>query len=327
MIRKLASLAVLTPGAPVPEVEERELIRDLAIRHFVLFRRHFQEEEASRELVRVLRTLPGEPGYLMVDQEGGRVQRIGPPLAPEFPEPLTVARKGPEEIRTFSRELARTVKQWSLSVNLAPVLDLAGEEAPDFLRGRTLGENPEKVGELGRLFIRGHLEEEVLPCAKHFPGLGGVERDPHRELPRKKEVSAADLLPFREALKEGLPLIMTTHLLVQEWGDYPVTFSPQAVKVLREELGFSGLVLTDDLAMGALSSYELPERFLLALLSGHDLWLYCGNLPEACSALEELAREVSGSRVLRERLAETVERVQRRFSGLTVKIRYNRPTP
>ncbi len=308
MIRRLAEFSVLSPSGPELSPEEREIIRDLRLRHFILFKRHFVEAEQVRRLIEELK-IPFEEvsegrGLLMVDQEGGRVQRIGPPLAPEFPGPLSVARRGPEAVENLSRELARSVKAWGLHVNLAPVLDLAGEEAPDFLRGRTLGEDPLEVARLGRIFIRAHLEERVFPCAKHFPGLGGVETDPHRGLPVVKELSEKALKPFREAISGGVPFVMTTHLVVRKLSERPVTFSEEVVRLLRRDLGFDGPVLTDDLAMEALKEYDLPERFLYALLSGHTLWLYCGSLTEAVEALLELAREAARSRVLQERMAE-----------------------
>ncbi len=308
MIRRLAEFLVLSPSGPELSEEEREIVRDLRLRHFILFKRHFVEAEQVRRLVEELRIPSGRgsegQGLLMVDQEGGRVQRIGPPLSSEFPEPLSVARRGAEAVEGFSRELARTLKAWGLHVNLAPVLDLAGEEAPDFLRGRTFGDDPWEVARLGQVFIRVHLEEGVFPCAKHFPGLGGVHVDPHRELPAVEGLSERALEPFREAVRAGVPFMMTTHLVVRELSERPATFSREIVQVLRERLGFEGPVLTDDLAMEALGDYELPERFLYALLSGHTLWLYCGSLTEAAEALAELSREVAKSRVLRDKVAE-----------------------
>jgi len=225
------------------------------------------------------------------------VQRIGPPLLPEYPSPSEAARKGPEEVSRLSREMARGLRDLGLNVNLAPVVDLAGEEAPDWLRKRTLGEDPERVGELAEIFIREHLREGVLPCAKHFPGLGGVLPDPHRELPRKEKPSEDQLRVFRRAVSAWVPLVMTTHLVVEAWGPEPVTFSEKAVEILRKDLGFEGLILTDDLSMGALSAWEPAERLLRALLSGHDLWLAAADVKELTGPLEELSREVEASRV------------------------------
>ena len=310
MIRSLGTFPVVSPSAAELSAEEREIVRDLRLRHFIFFTRHFPDRETFRGLLEALREA-AEPGLLMVDQEGGRVQRIGPPLASDFPAPLSVARRGEEEVRRFSRELARTVRDLGLNTNLAPVLDLAGEEAPKFLRGRTLGEDPEEVARLGRVFIEAHLAEGVLPCAKHFPGLRGVQPDPHRELPRLEDLPAENLLPFREAVDAGVPLVMTTHLIIRSLSPQPATFSEEVVGLLRRDLSFEGLIITDDLAMGALNSYELPERFLYALLSGHDLWLYCGSLLEAAEALLELDREARRSRVLRDRIAEGRERWRR----------------
>ncbi|QJA06781.1 glycoside hydrolase family 3 protein [Thermosulfurimonas marina] len=304
MIRRLSAFLVPTLSGAEITPEEREILRDFGLRHLIFFSRHFEEAEAICTLREELGRLGlGPPkGFFMVDQEGGRVQRIGPPLLPDYPAPYELARKGPEEVSRISQEIARGLKALGLNVNLAPVVDLAGEEAPDWLRERTFGEDPERVGELAEVFIREHLKAGVLPCAKHFPGLGGVFPDPHRELPQKESPSEAELRVFKRATEAGVPLVMTTHLVVEAWDPRPVTFSERALRILREDLGFGGLVLTDDLAMGALSAWELAERLLEALLSGHDLWLIAVEVREIIEPLEALSREVEASRVLRERL-------------------------
>ncbi|RUM87703.1 MAG: hypothetical protein DSZ24_05560 [Thermodesulfatator sp.] len=314
MIRRLARFLVPTLSGAEVSPEARELLRDLRLRHLIFFSWHFEDPQGFWILREELRGLGlGPPqGLFMVDQEGGRVQRIRLPLFPEFPSPYEIAQKGPEEMSRVSREIARGLKNLGINVNLAPVVDLAGAEAPDWLRERTLGEDPQKVGGLAEIFIREHLREGVLPCAKHFPGLGGVLPDPHRELPYKRAPSEEELGVFKQVVEAGVPLIMTTHLVVETWSTEPATFTERAVKALREELGFEGLILTDDLAMGALAEWEPAERLLQVLLSGHDLWLVSGEVTRWVEPLEELSREVSTSRVLRERLA-ALERHQETF--------------
>jgi len=315
MIRKLSALLMTTLSGPELTEEEREALRDLGFRHFIFFKRHFQEKDQVLALVKEIKALSRRfaqgQNFLAVDQEGGRVQRIGPPLAPEFPRPLEVARKGPSEVEKFSRELARSVSSWGLNLNLAPVLDLAGEEAPAFLHSRTLGEDPEKVAQLGEIFIRAHLATGVFPCAKHFPGLGGLTEDPHEKLPKIPEFSPEALLPFKRAVAAGVPFVMTTHLVVKVWDEKPVTFSEKAVVFLRQELSFEGPVITDDLAMEGLSAWQWPERLLYALAGGHNLLLFCRPLPEILSMLFEVVREIATSQVLRTRLSEGLERLSK----------------
>ena len=315
MIREFAALIMSTPSGPELTDEEREAVRDLGFRHFIFFKRHFQEKDQIQGLLGDLRFLSRRfaegRNLLAVDQEGGRVQRIGPPFASEFPEPLSVALKGPSEVERFSREIARSIRSLGLNLNLAPVLDLAGEEAPDFLRGRTFGDNPKEVARLGAVFIRAHLEEGVFSCAKHFPGLGGLEKDPHKELPDILTVRSEALEPFKRAVASGVPFVMTTHLVVKAWDERPLTFSQKAVGILRRELSFEGPVITDDLAMQGLSVWEWPERLIYALAAGHDLLLFCRPLPELLPAILEVAREVSSSRVLRERVFESLGRLSK----------------
>jgi beta-N-acetylhexosaminidase len=213
---------------------------------------------------------------------------------------------------------AKALKEFNLNLNLAPVLDLAGKDAPGFLRARTFGEDPSKVAYLGRIYIETLLNEGLLCCAKHFPGLGGVELDPHQGLPVISHLSREALLPFDAAVRAGVPAVMTTHLVVEELSPEPATFSPEVVHLLREKIGFRGLVLTDDLSMGAIAgNWSLKEAILRAFLAGHDLVLLCQDFPQAIAAIGEFLEEAEQSPSLRKILSEALTRVKSLLTSMS----------
>ena len=305
MLKEVLSLFMVAPPKGPLSAEEEELLRELPLRHFIFFKRHFEDQGAWEALRRDLRRV-SPPGLWAVDQEGGPVVRILPPLCPRLKAPLELAREGDSRgaVLREARLCARAVKALGLNLNLAPVLDLAGEEAPAFLRGRTFGAEPELVAELGSLYVRAFREEGLFCAAKHFPGLGGVTVDPHKRLPIKENLRPEDLVPFRAVVREGVLAVMTTHLLVSSFDDQPATYSPRLVRFLREELSFAGLVMTDDLFMGgALEGLGLEEAVLNAFLAGHDLLLLCGPFEESLAAVRAFLKEVKGSSVLRKEVS------------------------
>ncbi len=235
-------------------------------------------------------------------------------MCPELPAPLTLA-QGPqpeEQVAHATRQCAQALKRLGINFNLAPVLDLADQKAPKFLQARTLGKDPRQVATLAQVYLEVCRAQGLLCCGKHFPGLGGVSLDPHVELPRIEKVAHEALLPFQAMIAAGIPALMTTHLVVAQWGPEPVTFSSVGLRFLREELGFSGPVLTDDLDMGAISRHwALPEALEKALQAGHDLLLICQDFWRAVEAIKTLQKEVKRSAALKRRVGQAAERVAR----------------
>ena len=269
---------------------EKEAIKALGLRHFIFFSRNFIDHQQWQSLLSGLKSLTSLR-FLAVDQEGGPVVRLKPPLFPPLRAPLSLAQsKNPElVVKDEASFCASYLKALGLNLNLAPVLDLAGEESPSFLRERTFGADPEKVAFLGSVYIRVFLGQKVLCCAKHFPGLGEVTMDPHLDLPVQKGLSSKALLPFEVAVKSGVPAIMTSHLLIQELDQEPATFSEKLVSLVRKELSFKGLLLTDDLFMGAVTKRNsLDEAVVKAFEAGYDLLLLCQDFEKAVKVIEEL---------------------------------------
>ncbi len=295
-----------------------EIIRELSLKNFIFFRPHFHSAKKFHRLISNLKKIVGN-GLFTVDQEGGPVTRIGPPLAPILRAPLDLAKDPyPEQaICQEAKTCVRILRKFGLNFNLAPVLDLADETAPPFLVRRTFGKDPVLAASLGEVYITTLCSEGILCCAKHFPGLGEVLIDPHENLPCVRMISQYALYPFRIAVKIGVPAIMTTHLLVQELDLEPATFSWKIIKILRQDLGFKGAILTDDLNMGAISKkVTLSEAILKSILAGHDLVLIAQDFWQASSSIKEFLKETKKSKVLRSRVEEAIARIKILISSI-----------
>jgi len=292
--------------------DEDAWLRDLKPGGVILVQHNFGSEEEVRALVAAIHaTNPELPPLAALDQEGGIVSRIVDDPAPDAP---ALGLLPPGEIEDYARLRAETLAQYGFDVNFAPVADVAF--SPDsFMSGRTFGSDPAIVAEGVVAYLAGAGETAVLHCVKHFPGHGRVSVDSHEALPiltvDKETWIDEDALPFEAAIDAGAPMVMLGHLVASMWDDRPATLSPETVRVLREDLEFAGVVVTDDLFMGALAEWGAFEIIDLAVAAGVDLLLYVG-LPDAPDSLvAHLAERVERGSIAPERIAASVERLLR----------------
>jgi beta-N-acetylhexosaminidase len=292
---------LLMLGIPGPEVDEvaLELVRRLQVGGLILFSRNLKSPEQvwqlTHDLQREAREAGRPPLLIALDQEGGPVQRLKAPLT-LVPAARELGRTAtPEEVEELARRVARELALVGVNLNLAPVLDVPRSPACP-LWPRAYSEDPEQAARFALAAIRGYLAGGVIPVAKHFPGLGDTLADSHKVLPAALSGDAdrqADLLPFREAVAAGVPAVMTAHLLVPQWDDLPATLSTVALQSwLRQKLGFQGLVITDDLEMGAIAGQlPVPQAARQALAAGADLLLICNNWQAAPETVRLLAAD------------------------------------
>jgi beta-N-acetylhexosaminidase len=313
---------LLMVGLPGPRVEEvaRGLVRDLKVGGIVLFARNLEGLEQVWQLTYDLQkealAATGQPLLIALDQEGGKVQRLKSPFTPIPPARQLGLKATAAEVEALARQVARELCLVGVNMNLAPVLDVArGPDCP--LWDRSYGRDPQLVATMGTAAIRGFLAGGIIPVAKHFPGLGDTSLDSHEELALAESDNASreqDLLPFRQAVAAGVPIIMTAHLKVPEWDSRPATLSEKILQErLRRDLGFDGVIITDDLEMGAIATrLPAPQAAREALAAGADLMLICKDWQAAWdtsallaqeAALEPRGRQAAARlRLLRERL-------------------------
>jgi beta-N-acetylhexosaminidase len=280
--------AFLGLSGPILTDAERGLIRDADPAGFCLFARNIEDRAQLRALTDSLRDLSGRADLpILVDQEGGRVARLRPPAWPEFPAAARFAalyEKAPisaiEAARVNAMALGLTLADAGINVDAAPVLDLLHPGADAIVGDRSFGAEPMQVAALGGAMLDGLAAAGVGGVLKHMPGHGRATADSHHALPEvdaSAEDLAADIAPFR-ALAKRAPMAMTAHILFKSWDEqHPATLSPTIINnIIRGEIGFEGLLMSDDIAMEALSG-PLAARARAALAAGCDVVLHCSG--------------------------------------------------
>jgi beta-N-acetylhexosaminidase len=197
--------------------------------------------------------------------------------------------------------MARELRAAGVNLNFAPMLDLATNPNSPVTSGRSFGSDPHRVAQMGCAFLRGLQTEGVLACAKHFPGHGDAAVDPHRDLPRfdgtRERLIAQELVPFSSAIKAGVQAIMTAHILIPRIDSVsPASLSRELLQsILRKRLAFDGIILADDLGMGAIARhYKIGDSVVKTLQAGTDVAMLCHDWAIVAPALEAVAEVLSG---------------------------------
>lgn len=272
----------------------------------VLFTRNVESPAQVKSLVGALHAAAPSDAPLLVamDQEGGRVQRIRTPWTVWPPMRAVGDADDPEATRRLAGALARELLDLGIGLDFAPVVDVATEPSNPVIGDRSFGATPERVSRHGAAFVEGLQAEGVAACAKHFPGHGDTTRDSHHELPTLahdlERLRRVELPPFRAAIGAGVASVMTAHIVFPALdATCPATLSPAVLSILRRELGFDGVVFSDDLEMRAVADgYGMGERVRGCLAAGVDALLVCSEhalWEEALSVLEEMPRSVLAS--------------------------------
>jgi beta-N-acetylhexosaminidase len=278
--------AIFGSLGPVLQPSERDFFRDYDPLGFIVFARNVESPAQLSRLTADLRDAVGRDAPILIDQEGGRVQRLRAPHWLEWQPPLdTVTRAGPNAAHAMALQamaIATELRAVGIDANCAPVADICSTNTHPFLRNRCYGDSVEIVAKIARAVADAYLQMGVLPVVKHMPGHGRSLNDTHLDLPTvttdRKTLNATDFAPFR-ALAD-LPMAMTAHIIFAAYDDKPATQSPAMIRAIREEIGFKGLLMTDDLNMQALSG-TLFERTERSMAAGCDIALHCkGDMAE-----------------------------------------------
>lgn len=297
-----------------PDAETRDVLDLVRPGGFLLYQRNIEGFDQIYELTNGLREMFSIPPFLAIDHEGGRVDRLKQIFGaiPSMPE---LAASGTAQLRIGARIIAAELEATGFNVDFAPVLDL--RKPGSIIAERGLSPDPEEVARLAGAFIEELSKRSIVACAKHFPGLGGAVTDPHFALPRidknRRQLQQEDVVPFSSVF-ETCGMIMTSHAHYPGLGDekaVPASLSTRVVEgFLRKKLGYKGVVITDDLTMGAITSFGLTaDLFLRAFEAGNDILLFSQSTPLAEDAFKTILRAVRRSVALRERLDESVERI------------------
>ena len=293
--------AIFGCAEPRLTAEETAFFRDAQPWGFILFKRNVETPDQVRALTAALRETVDDPkAPILVDQEGGRVQRLGPPHWPRYPpgRAYAAARRelGVELARLGARLIAHDLRAVGITVDCAPVLDVPEPGAHGVIGDRAYGQTANDIAKLGRAFADGLMAGGVLPVIKHAPGHGRSRADSHEHLPvvdAQLEALARDFAPFKACA--DLPMAMTAHVVYAALDpDNPATTSERVIgDIIRGEIGFDGLVMTDDLSMKALSG-DFTGRARRALAAGCDIVLHCNGSMAEMAAVAEGVRPLAG---------------------------------
>lgn len=311
--------------------DERAFFRDANPLGFILFQRHCPAADRVRALVASFRDCVGRADApVLIDQEGGRVARLKPPNWRRYPAPAQLAAlpEAEEAVRLGARLIADDLAAVGVTVDALPVVDLPVPGASDVIGDRAYGSDPALVARLGRAACEGLLQGGVLPIVKHMPGHGRARVDSHKALPRVEtpvaELAETDFAPFR-ALHD-MPWAMTAHVVYAALDpDQPATLSrPVIDRVIRGDIGFGGVLVSDDINMGALSG-TMAEKVAGALAAGCDAVLHCSGVLSEMHEAAVAAPALTPAAMARLARGETLRLGSRReFDRNEVEARFDR---
>lgn len=306
--------AILGLSGPALTADEARFIRDADPWAFILFARNIDTRAQVRRLTGDLRDAVGRDALIFVDQEGGRVQRLRDPHWRRYPRASAygaVHAKDPDAGRRAAylgyRMIADDLRAVGIDADCAPVLDLPQPGADPIISDRAFGDDIDRIVDLAHAAMAGLMCGGVAPVIKHMPGHGRATVDSHLSLPRidadAQTLAESDFVPFKRL--NAAPMAMTAHVVLSDIDPDPVTLSRRAIQsVIRDRIGYDGLLMTDDLDMKALTGNNLCAKTTAVLEAGCDVALQCsGKLPDM-KAVAEGGRRLSGKSLERARIAE-----------------------
>lgn len=311
---KIGQLFVVGFQGYEPDSETRVVLDVFRPGGFILLQRNIESFDQIYDLTSRLREMFPIPPLLAIDHEGGRVDRLKHIFAP-IPSMPELAGAGMAQLRLGARIIAAELEATGFNVNFGPVLDL--RLPGSIVSERCLASTPGEVARLAGAFLEELSKKNIVPAPKHFPGLGGATVDPHFTLPRidrnKRQLLQEDSVPFVSLFPQA-DMIMMSHAHYPGLGDekpIPASLSSRVIEgFLRKKLGYKGLVVTDDMTMGAVTTVGLiPDLFLRAFEAGNDLLLFSQTTPLLEQAFKTILLAARSSATLRKRVDESVERI------------------
>lgn len=318
--RQAGRLAIVGFHGHTVSDDLRRLVAEFDLGGVIYFPRNVQSPDQLAELSREVAGLKREwPLWISVDQEGGRVARLRKPFT-VWPPAITLGRSGDHELAArFARALAAELRAVGINLDYAPVLDVHTNPGNPVIGDRALSERADAVAALGAVVIRALQGGGVAACGKHFPGHGDTSVDSHEALPvvehDRRRMDAIEFVPFAKAIEAGVATLMTAHVFAPALDERNIaSFSPAVVDtLLKQTLGFSGVVFSDDLGMKAVSAtHSAGEATVAAIRAGCDVALLCNHsIDEQASALEALIRAAETGEIARKRIDDALARQHR----------------
>jgi beta-N-acetylhexosaminidase len=297
------------------------LIQELNLGGVILFTRNIKSADQVKKLTDSLKGISSDL-LISIDQEGGSTTRLGPDICPIFPtnwqHGINFSTTGdPEPVIEQAETTAKVLKNLGINMNLAPVLDVVTVSGNEVISDRSYGNTPDIVGELGSRYIASIQDAGIIATAKHFPGHGPTNVDSHKALPSTdigwQEIEEVHLSPFKRAVETGVDAVMTAHMVYKTIDSLPATLSaPILTGVLRNLLGFDGVIITDDLLMRAIADdHDIEESCVMAVRAGVDILLICSSEEHQRRAHTGLIEAVESGKIEERFIDEASFRIQR----------------
>lgn len=313
----LGSLFMVGIPQPFLDDETRQRLQELRPGGIVLFRRNYTTPEALTNLCVELHSLFSDSRPLIaIDHEGGRVHRLQPPFT-HFPAMRDVGLTSSVNLAyQVGFAMGQELRSVGIDLDFAPVLDVLTNPANTVIGDRAFSTDPYQVALLGRAQARGLRDAGVIPCGKHFPGHGGTLLDSHDDQPKDErsleELTQIDLYPFQQLIAEGLEIIMSAHVLYPALDpDFPATASRKILTgLLRQQVGFKGMIITDDLEMGAVVRHSTIDQAVInALNAGADMLLVCHKIDLALAARDVCVRAIESGIISLSRVEDAARHI------------------
>jgi len=309
----------------------QSLIDHINIGGIILFSRNLKEPDQIATLCNSIQDYARQCGqpplFIAVDQEGGEVARLRAPFT-QFPGNPHIHDE--EDAIHFAAVTASELSRVGINMNMAPVLDVAPKDVNSIMSGRVFGSDPKWVSRLGVKIIDHLQQNNIIAVAKHFPGIGRTTLDSHQDMPvldaDLSEIERYDLIPFRDGIRHNVSGVMLSHILYQKLDpEWPASLSCRIAKeLLRERMIFNGVVLTDDLDMGAIvKKYDIRTVIQRTLQAEIDIALICHRGPNIEIAHKEILKKLTDSPEMRAKGIESVERIMRvkeKYLGATISV-------
>ncbi len=294
-------------------------IEDFKVGGFILFARNIVDEKQTLKLLNDIKKANSNnniPLFLSIDEEGGKVSRL-PKTFVKLPEAMKVGNKDNKDISyEFGNILGERVKSLGFNIDFAPVLDINSDPKNPVIGNRAFGTTVAQVLDNGLEVMIGIRDIGVIPAVKHFPGHGDTDVDSHINLPKVNKtiesLKSFELIPFIEAIKKDVEMVMVAHILYPDIDEkYPATMSPRIIKeILREELCYNGVVVSDDMTMGAIvENYTLEDGVLSFIKAGGDIALICHGKDNSEKAFEKIKEAVETGELKEEDIDNKVYRI------------------
>ena len=284
-------------GLPAPYLNKqaRDILSRYEIGGVILFNRNCENHNQLKQLIEDIKITCISKPFIAIDFEGGRVRR-GVELFNVLEAAEYYAPDKLQKLRDDCLKVGQQFKELGINVNFAPVADLKYNPENPALAERTFSDDPAAVAEYCQAFIAAFTENGILTCLKHFPGLGSAANDPHEKMSVTcrsiERFINYDFIPFKTGIESGVPMVMTTHVLASALDSKLATFSENITKLMRN-FGFNGIIVSDDMFMGAVNGDNLPQRVLESLVAGHDLTLVCHGINRYEEIIETLENNIS----------------------------------